>query len=275
MPGVTQLRESMTQRTRSIFSQARLAYWDDGTISAELKRLHDGLGRPVAVGVVGGTDDDRRALVGLVGRAGAGLVTVVADQAPDAVVLLPGRGGRPTMPPASTIGVLWGATDAHASALDGHVRALVALDPAADPLDLSGLRAALESLAADVETMRHAAALARVRRLVTDAPRRGADAICEAIDDIENDGPEPRELMAALALRSGGAQDLDPARRTAALGVLDAVRADPLARGRRTVTATDLAQWRTLASDPTLSRATRDLATTVGRACERLLAWSD
>jgi hypothetical protein len=269
--------EPLTQRSRAIFSLARLSYWDDGPASTEIKRLHDGLGPPVSVAVSGGAVDDRAALTRAVARAGSGLVRVV-DASPEAVVLLLDGGSVATTTRECTLGVLLAGADADASVAGSRVREVVSVDGRFDHADLARLRAALESLAADVDTMRHVLALWRLRRLVVAAPRKGVDAICEAIDDIELDGPEPRELIAAMELRAGGADDLAPADRTVALAVLDAARAvqsHRLARDGAPLTTDDLAQWRTLASDPTLSRKTRDLATTVGRACERLLARSD
>jgi len=236
---VIQQSGTYPQRVRAALGRARLVHWDDADVSERLQALLAQLSAPLDLGTApdaGSPGSESAAPAPAPRRA------FVADLSQ----LITSEPSRPAIPSAR-----------------------LAADDPADPADPED--------ADDADTLRASGVLAELRTLLLAHPRRGTDQVLAELESIEAGAPEPRERAARVALRTGAAPGLAASDTAAALEILDAVRAlTGEGAGRRSpptdAAASGLARWRALASDPTLPRATREVAATVGRTCERLLA---
>ena len=240
-------------------------------------------GRPPAacLGIVGADEDAEAA-----GRRWAGVVRTVVPLDLDRPVVVgeegtPGRAADGPPPARAEQAVPRRAalpdvpTDLAADPSGPSASRLT--EPAEQDPPSAALVAALADLTADADPLRASGVLAELRELLLAHPRRGGDEVLAEVESIELSSPEPRELAARVALGSGAASGLSAADHTSAREILDAARALAGAGLRLQPARTDAAEaglgrWRALASDPTLPRLTREVAETVGRACERLLA---
>lgn len=186
---------------------------------------------------------------------------------------------------------------AHTDPLGSRVRALlgqarlVYWDDAALSETLQGLldrleeplRAAVDASSAppevaaepeDADPSRALGVLGDLRQLLNEHPRHGSDKVSLDAERLEAFAPERREWAATLDLRGGAVVGIGRAGAARALAVLDAARHPDRDVHRPRVPELDgeLAFWRAAAQDPTLPRASRAIAETVARACERLLA---
>ncbi len=264
MPG---LAEPLAVRVRALLGRARLVYWDDNTATETLQHLLDRLEAPLRVGV---RAPDAERLAAAVAAAGAGLLEVTDDH-PDAVVQLLDHGaptGADAPGPEALVGVLAGDPADLPDAAARRCRRVIAAG------DDEGLARALHELVADADALRALGALAGLRELLTVHPRHGSAPVAADAERVEAFAPERREIAAAARLRALPVAGLGEAPTARALALLDAARHPDRGVHRRRVsdTAAELAAWRASAQDPTLPREGREIATTVARACERLLA---
>lgn len=234
--------EPLGARVRALLGQARLVYWDDAALSEALQGLLDRLESPLRVALAGAGADAEPAASGIA----EGRLTFVDDD-PDAVVTVADVPGTASDPVAH--------------------RMVAAHDP-------DGLAGALQHLAEDADALRALGALAGLRRLLAEHPRHGSEKVARDAERLAAFAPERLELAAVVALRDAPVAGIGPAGTARALAVLSAARHPDrgVHRPRTAEYEAELGFWRAAAQDPTLPRASRGIAATVARACERLLA---